>query len=216
MESDQQQTSEPRSVQNNASRHLDLNAAVFHLAAIPLQADGAGVWDGEGGFEQLAVAGTSGYPALHDDLDLIPVLRLVLLQFLARAFGLRPSVERTGAGNAREPNWPRRVGPQRVQDFGLCAEVEVPAVRKAGPRASRGSSPALVLAPGERSGRRSSVGDLLAKPPSCHMGNASTVVPRDHELGRAPLTRGVGLVHSSRIRSNQRSAARKGSPRRSR
>jgi hypothetical protein len=54
-------------------------------------------------------------------------------------------------------------------------------------------------APGERSGRRSSVGDLLAKPPSCHMGNASTVVPRDHELGRAPLTRGVGLVHSSRI-----------------
>ena len=54
-------------------------------------------------------------------------------------------------------------------------------------------------APGERSGRRSSVGDLLAKPPSCHVGNASTVVPRDHELGRAPLTRGVGLVHSSRI-----------------
>ena len=54
-------------------------------------------------------------------------------------------------------------------------------------------------APGERSGRRSSVGDLLAKPPGCHMGNASTVVPRAHELGRAPLTRGVGLVHSSRI-----------------
>ena len=70
-------------------------------------------------------------------------------------------------------------------------------------------------APGERSGRRSSVGDLLAKPPSCPMGNASTVVPRDHELGRAPLTRGVGLVHSSRI-SVHRSAARKGSPRRSR
>src|SRR4029077_3613581 len=39
----------------------------------------------------------------------------------------------------------RRVGPQHVQDFGLRAEVEVPAARKAGPRASRGSSPALVL-----------------------------------------------------------------------
>jgi len=54
-------------------------------------------------------------------------------------------------------------------------------------------------APGERSGRRSGVGDLLARPPSCHRGNASTAVPRDHELGRAPLTRGVGLVHPSRI-----------------
>ena len=31
------------------------------------------------------------------------------------------------------------------QDFGLRAEVEVPAARKAGQRASRGSSPALVL-----------------------------------------------------------------------
>src|SRR4029077_3651126 len=69
----------------------------------------------------------------------------------------------------------------------------------AGPRASRGSSPALVLQLRANDGRRSSVGDLLAKPPSCHMGNVSTVVPRNHELGRAPLTRGVGLVHSSRI-----------------
>ena len=64
---------------------------------------------------------------------------------------------------------------------------------------SRLISGPCAAAPGERSGRRSSVGDLLAKPPSCHMGNASTVVPRDHELGRAPLTRRVGLVHSSRI-----------------
>src|SRR4051812_13580408 len=54
-------------------------------------------------------------------------------------------------------------------------------------------------APGERSGRRSSVGDLLAKPPSCHTGNASTVVPRDHGLGRPPLTGGAALVHPSRI-----------------
>ncbi len=44
-----------------------------------------------------------------------------------------------------EPNSPRRVGPQRVPGVGLRAEVEVPAARKAGPRGSRGSSPALVL-----------------------------------------------------------------------
>jgi hypothetical protein len=94
----------------------------------------------------------------------------------------------------------RYVGPQRVQDFGLRAAVE-----GSGSAQSRATgisgliSGPCAAAPGERSGRRSSVGDLLAKPPSCHMGNASTVVPRDHELGRAPLTRGVGLVHSSRI-----------------
>ena len=115
----------------------------------------------------------------------------------------------------REPNCPRRVGPQGVQDFGLRAEVEVPAAQS---RATGISG--LISGPCAGSGR--TIWATIkrwrpsGKPPSCHMGNASTVVPRDHELGRAPLTRGVGLVHSSRIRSNQRSAARKGSPRRSR
>ena len=52
------------------SRHLDLNVAVFHLAAVSFQADWAGLGDGQGGFEQLAVAGAAGGPARHDDFDL--------------------------------------------------------------------------------------------------------------------------------------------------
>src|SRR5437773_2640734 len=36
-------------------RDLDANAPVLHLAAVALEADGAGARDREGGFEQLAV-----------------------------------------------------------------------------------------------------------------------------------------------------------------
>src|SRR4051812_10161935 len=67
------------------SRHLDLNAAVLHLAAISFQTDGTSLRDGKGGFEQFAVACTAGCRALDDHLDLIPVLGLVLLQLLVRA-----------------------------------------------------------------------------------------------------------------------------------
>lgn len=81
----------------------------------------------------------------------------------------------------------------------MRAEVEVPAARKAGPRASRGSPRPLCCSYGRTIWATIKRWRLLAKPPSCHMGNASTALPRDHELGRAPLTRGVGLIHSSRI-----------------
>src|SRR5581483_3228419 len=53
---------------SSSSRHLDLNAAVFHLAAVPFQADGACLMESQGGFEQFAVTGTAGHTPLHDDL----------------------------------------------------------------------------------------------------------------------------------------------------
>ena len=58
-----------RAVDRPFSRHLDLNVAVFHLASVTLQADGASLGDGESSFEQLAIAGTAGGPALHDGFD---------------------------------------------------------------------------------------------------------------------------------------------------
>src|ERR1039457_2572354 len=48
----------------------------------PSRPMGARFRNGKGGFEKLAVTGAAGHLALHDDLDLIPILGLVLLQVL--------------------------------------------------------------------------------------------------------------------------------------
>ena len=90
---------------STVSRHLDLNSAVFHRSAVALQADGSSFGDGEAGFEQLAIAGAASSPFLDDDLDLLPVLGLVLVQFLVGAsyqvvptLKLRPADEDTAIG----------------------------------------------------------------------------------------------------------------------
>src|SRR5436853_3071140 len=61
---------------------LQSDAAVFHLAAIPLEADGAGGGKLHRGFENFAVAGGVGFAALHRDDDFIPLLRFVLRELL--------------------------------------------------------------------------------------------------------------------------------------
>src|SRR5688572_22594196 len=61
------------------------NAAVFHLAAVAFEADGAGGGDFEGGFEDFAVAGAMGDAVFDDDDHFVPILRFVVLQVFVRA-----------------------------------------------------------------------------------------------------------------------------------
>jgi hypothetical protein len=58
---------------------LDLDATVLHLAAVTLEADGAGFRHLELGFQDFAVAGAMGQSRLDHDLDVVSVLRLVFL-----------------------------------------------------------------------------------------------------------------------------------------
>ena len=60
---------------------FELDVAVFHLASVAFEADGAGGGHGEGGFEDFAIAGAVGDAVFDFDDDLVPVLGFVLLQF---------------------------------------------------------------------------------------------------------------------------------------
>src|SRR5687768_10784805 len=66
-------------------RVANTNAAVFHLAAVAFEADGAGFGDFESGFEDFAVAGAMGDAVFHDDDHFVPILRLVVFQLFVRA-----------------------------------------------------------------------------------------------------------------------------------
>src|SRR5262245_29257865 len=63
---------------------LNPDAAVFHLAAVAFQADGAGIGKLEGGIEGFAVAGAIGDAVFGDDDHFVPVLGLIFLQHLVR------------------------------------------------------------------------------------------------------------------------------------
>src|SRR6185436_9901293 len=65
-------------------RLLDPDIAVLHLPAVGFEADGAGLWKLQRVFEDLAVAGAMRDVVLHHHDDLVPVLRLVILQRLVR------------------------------------------------------------------------------------------------------------------------------------
>jgi len=64
---------------------LYANPSVLHLAAIAFQTNGAGGWDFELGVEHFAVAGAMRNPVFDDGHYFVPLLRLVVLQFLPRA-----------------------------------------------------------------------------------------------------------------------------------
>src|ERR1017187_8521369 len=63
---------------------LQLKVAILHLAAVGFEADGAGPGNFERGLQHLAVAGAMRDVVRHRHLDLIPILRLVLLELLVR------------------------------------------------------------------------------------------------------------------------------------
>ena len=87
---------------------LDADAPVLHLTAVALEADRAGLRDLQLDVEHLAVAGRAGHAVLHGDHQLVPVLRLVVLQRLERAgeavvaaLQLRPAHEDAAVGIRR-------------------------------------------------------------------------------------------------------------------
>jgi hypothetical protein len=71
--------------QGSLWQFLDANAAVFHLAAVRLQADWTGHGKFVGTFQFLAIAGAGCDFAFYDNLDLVPILWLVFFQILVGA-----------------------------------------------------------------------------------------------------------------------------------
>ena len=72
---------------------------------IGFQTNGTGLWQLEGGLEHLTIAGAMSDIVLHHHLNLVPVLRLVLLESLVRtghqviaALQLRPAQKDPAVG----------------------------------------------------------------------------------------------------------------------
>ena len=61
--------------------YLDANAAVFHLAAVAFESDGAGGGEFEGFFEDFAIAGAAGGIAFGFDNEFVPVAGAVVFEF---------------------------------------------------------------------------------------------------------------------------------------
>src|SRR5208282_868561 len=97
---------------------LETNSAVLHLTAVALQANRSGRGDIEGGFEHFAIASAERLAAADGDDDLIPVLRLVMLQMV-----VRPRDEIVAALQLRPANEDAAVGVGRGAEFQFQDEI---------------------------------------------------------------------------------------------
>src|SRR4051794_9191738 len=63
---------------------MDPNVPIFHLTAVAFDANRAGRGQLEGRFQQLAIACAASLVVSNGDHELIPILRMVILEILVR------------------------------------------------------------------------------------------------------------------------------------
>jgi len=102
----------------NLLQFLHPNPAVIHLATVAFEADRAGGREGQGVFQDLAVASAMRDVVRHRDFNFVPILRFVFLQVF-----VRPGHEVIAALQLRAANEDAAVGIRAGAKFQLEIEV---------------------------------------------------------------------------------------------